>query len=183
MFITLSKLQADDGSEQAMAVAARARHATQALASSLVTRLQAAIHEGGAVSGLEACRLEAQPLTQQASDALGLTVGRTALRVRNPANAPDDWERQQLEKFTARLASGTAVNQLEVLEYVEDNGQAKWRYMRPIMTGGQCLTCHGEQIAPNIAATIAENYPSDRAIGFKLGEMRGAFTVIVNGHH
>jgi len=176
MLTTLSTLRADDGSEQAMVVT-QARYATEALAASLVARLQSAIEEGGAVAGVEACRLEAQSLTQQTGDALGLTVGRTALRVRNPTNAPDDWEQQQLEYFEAMLARGTPANQLEALEYFDYNGRAEWRYMRPIMTGGQCLVCHGEQLAPTVANVISQNYPNDRAVDFKLGQLRGAFTV------
>jgi hypothetical protein len=41
-----------------------------------------------------------------------------------------------------------------------------------------CLTCHGESLAPELAAAIARDYPGDAATGFKSGELRGAFRVV-----
>ena len=40
-----------------------------------------------------------------------------------------------------------------------------------------CVTCHGETIAPSIAAKIDELYPADKATGFREGDLRGAFVV------
>ena len=50
--------------------------------------------------------------------------------------------------------------------------------MRAIPTEALCLTCHGETLAPELAAAIAREYPNDQATGFKLGELRGAFRVV-----
>ena len=35
------------------------------------------------------------------------------------------------------------------------------------------MMCHGDNIAPEIAARIAEHYPQDRATGFSEGDLRG----------
>ena len=40
-----------------------------------------------------------------------------------------------------------------------------------------CLTCHGADIEPDLKAEIDRIYPNDQAIGFTLGELRGAFTI------
>jgi hypothetical protein len=42
-----------------------------------------------------------------------------------------------------------------------------------------CLTCHGEKakIPPAAQATIAREYPDDRATGFSVGDVRGAVGV------
>ena len=114
------------------------------------------------------------------SEAEGLVVARTALRVRNPDNAPDEWEQTQLERFSTALAAGASPRSLKALERVETgDGDHVWRYMRPILTGGLCLQCHGDVLAPEVAAAIAERYPNDQATGFALSSLRGAFTVTI----
>ena len=39
----------------------------------------------------------------------------------------------------------------------------------------RCLTCHGATVDESVAATIAELYPEDEAIGFAVGDLRGVF--------
>jgi hypothetical protein len=43
-------------------------------------------------------------------------------------------------------------------------------YAEPIMTQAVCLTCHGENIAPEVKVQLAELYPADRATGFQVGD-------------
>jgi len=97
--------------------------------------------------------------------------------VRNAANAPDEIERAVLEQFRADLASGKASGPLEAVFEVRRGDQTERRYMRAIPTDAVCLTCHGAALAPEVAAAIAKDYPGDRATGFELGQLRGAFTV------
>jgi hypothetical protein len=42
-----------------------------------------------------------------------------------------------------------------------------------------CATCHGptESLSAGVRKEIAERYPTDRAVGFKEGEIRGWFWV------
>ncbi|MEX2498681.1 MAG: DUF3365 domain-containing protein [Wenzhouxiangellaceae bacterium] len=47
------------------------------------------------------------------------------------------------------------------------------------MARSQCVICHGESIAPELAETIKQLYPQDQATGFAPGELRGAFSVTV----
>jgi hypothetical protein len=49
--------------------------------------------------------------------------------------------------------------------------------MKPIVTAPLCLTCHGETLAPGVAAAVESRYPQDRAVGFAAGDLRGAFHV------
>ena len=49
--------------------------------------------------------------------------------------------------------------------------------MKAIPAGAVCLTCHGNDIDPELKAQIDAFYPEDRATGFKLGALRGAFTI------
>ena len=38
-----------------------------------------------------------------------------------------------------------------------------------------CLSCHGSELAPDIATQITDLYPEDRAVGFEVGDLRGVF--------
>jgi hypothetical protein len=104
-------------------------------------------------------------------------VGRTSLRRRNPANAPDSWEHDVLNAFEVRLAAGEDISGIDHAEVVSENGRTVFRYMKAIPTGGVCLTWHGEDLDPEIAAAIDARYPDDQARGFAMGDIRGAFTV------
>jgi hypothetical protein len=50
-------------------------------------------------------------------------------------------------------------------------------YVEPIGIKPLCLACHGEALAPDVAARIGELYPKDRATGFTEGDLRGVFWV------
>ena len=53
--------------------------------------------------------------------------------------------------------------------------------MRPIVLAPQCLGCHGKvaELAPGVAAVLAQRYPGDLATGYAAGDLRGAFSVRV----
>ncbi|ODM41357.1 cytochrome c family protein [Cereibacter johrii] len=152
---------------------AEARGATLRLQQELQGALKAAMAEGGPVGAVEACHLQALPLTESLSEELGAEIGRTALRLRNPANAPDAWEAEQLHRFEERLAAGEPAADLEaILE-----GPDGLRYMKAIPMQEGCAACHGAELAPALGARIKALYPQDRATGFSPGTLRGAFTV------
>ncbi len=49
--------------------------------------------------------------------------------------------------------------------------------MKAIPTGGVCLSCHGQRISQPVEAKLERLYPNDRARGYELGDIRGAFTI------
>jgi hypothetical protein len=150
--------------------------ATQ-LGGQLKAELSAAIAAGGPVAAIDVCHRRAPEIAAKLSQESGAKVGRTALRVRNPANAPDGLERDVLEQFSAELASGKAEGPLEAVFEIDRGGKVERRYMRAIRTDAVCLTCHGTSLAPEVAAAIARDYPGDQATGFEQGQLRGAFVV------
>ncbi|MEA5162783.1 DUF3365 domain-containing protein [Cereibacter johrii] len=162
------------GAEAADSVAlAEARGATLRLQQELQGALKAAMAEGGPAGAVEACHLQALPLTESLSEELGAEIGRTAFRLRNPANAPDAWEAEQLHRFEERLASGEPAADLEAML----EGPDGLRYMKAIPMQEGCAACHGTELAPALGARIKALYPQDRATGFSPGTLRGAFTV------
>lgn len=169
---------AQDAADPQAARIAKARAAIKGLAEGLKERLVGAMKDGGPVAALGVCNIDAPKVTAERSAASGMEVARTALKVRNPGNAPDDFEKRVMEKFVADLKGGADAMKLEHAEVVEKDGRKVFRYMKPIMTAGTpCLACHGAELKPEVAARIKDLYPADQAVGFSAGEMRGAFTV------
>jgi hypothetical protein len=97
------------------------------------------------------------------------------MRVRNPNNAPNDWQKRGLSAIERRLSQGEKPETIEW--HSTENGTL--RYMRPIMTGAVCLTCHGQKDAlpADVKALLEKLYPEDTATGFSAGDLRGAFVV------
>jgi hypothetical protein len=157
---------------------AKARAAVKGLSENLKSALMTEIKAGGPVSAIAVCKTISPALAEQSSQEHGFEIGRTALRVRNPANAPDQWERKVLENFAAKITAGADPATLEHMETVSDGDETVFRYMKAIPTAAEpCLTCHGSNLDPALKAEIGRLYPDDRATGFKAGELRGAFTV------
>ena len=157
----------------------KARDTAVTLSDRLRTELAVAIKNGGVAGALGACQTISPDLVTNATDEFGFEAGRTALRLRNPENAPDEWERKVLELFQSQIGKGVDPTKLEYAETVTTaEGDKLFRYMKPIMTGETCLACHGTDVKPDVKAEIARYYPEDKATGFKLGEFRGAFSLV-----
>ena len=153
------------------------RDAVKALGGELKSTLQSSIKSAGPVEAIAVCNIQAPRLAAKISAESGMQVGRTSLKTRSDANAPDAWELAVLEQFEQRKAGGEAPNSLEYSEVTRQDGKQVFRYMKAIPTGELCLLCHGEQIPPDVSAKLNKLYPHDSATGFRAGDIRGAFTV------
>ena len=162
----------------------RARQAAGQLKGELMKSLTAALAEGGPSQGVRVCSEIAPGIAARLSGD-GMTVRRVTTRPRNPANAPDAWERRMLDTLAAAHARGEAVVELtEVSEEKLPRGAAGapksvLLYMAPLTVAAPCLQCHGDpaQIDPAVKAALAEKYPKDQATGYKAGDFRGAVVV------
>jgi hypothetical protein len=156
----------------------QSRQLSMQLGKELKGELGAAIEKGGPVAAIDVCHTRAPAIAARLSAESGASVGRTALRVRNAANVPDDLERAVLEQFAGDMAAGRIEGPLEAAFEIKREDGIERHYLRAIPTEALCLTCHGETLAPELAAAIARDYPGDQATGFKQGELRGAFRVV-----
>ncbi len=145
---------------------------------SLKAELMAAMQAGGPVAAIGVCNEKAPGIAQTLATRQGWKIGRTALKVRNPANAPTDWQREVLNRFETAKAQGADVNTLEYAETVATESGSEFRYMNAIPTGQVCLACHGPALAPEVGAKIKALYPDDQATGFHAGDIRGAFVIV-----
>ncbi len=145
----------------------RAVAAANALKSELKAALEAAMQNGGPENAIDVCKDKAQAIAAAHSKD-GLVVGRTSHKLRNVANAPRAWVQPILEQ----MARGEVKDARTV---ALDGGRLG--YVEPIVMGPVCVACHGEAIAPGVAAKIAAAYPTDAATGFNPGDVRGVVWV------
>ena len=153
--------------------------AIKELGKSLKTTLKSIIKESGPVAAIEYCNIAALDLTEDISFRSELILKRTSLKYRNDKNIPDKWELSVLKSFEKRKVNGESLKSINESKIVFDGENTFFRFMQVIPVGKPCITCHGSNIKPDIAAKIDELYPNDLARGFKVGDIRGAFSVKV----
>lgn len=165
-------------------VCAQTLEAAREVARTLTSRLQQALQStlgSGDISGaIAACNQMAPGHTQQISTERGWRVTRVSLKPRNPLlGAPDAWEQGILQQFDSAAAGGADPMTLEVAEVVEEPQGKRLRYMKALPVQAPCVTCHGpaETLASDVAAALRAQYPHDRAIGYGVGDVRGALSV------
>jgi hypothetical protein len=143
----------------------------------LKKELQTSMQQGGPVNAVSVCNLIAPGIANTYSVRNGWEVGRTSLKLRNPNNAPDAWERSVLEAFEERKLAGEDPAQMEFYEVVRVDGDKQLRYMKAIPTSRPCLACHGESPDSIVKTRLEKLYPYDQALGYRQGDIRGAFTI------
>ncbi len=84
----------------------------------------------------------------------GLKGHITSLRLLNPNNAPDSWERSILEGFE----NGDKIE--EIYSFMEKDNKPVLRMLEPLKITKGCLKCHAQQ-------------------GYKVGDIRGGVTVML----
>lgn len=146
----------------------RAAAAREALFNELSTRLLAAMSNSGPAKAIEVCSKLAPKLAKEVGEQHHVSIGRTAVRLRNENNRPPGWA----EPLLKDLPTKPVVQDLE-------NGSTGVLF--PVLLKVQCLTCHGpdDKIASEIRTELARLYPNDKATGFQEGDLRGWFWVKV----
>ena len=122
----------------------------------------------GPLNAISVCKDQAPAIADSLS-VEGIQIGRTSHRLRNPANSAPEWVdpvlRAYLEEESDRAPRVVSIA----------NGREG--YVEPITIKPLCLACHGETLAPDVAAQIETMYPEDEATGFKVDELRGVYWV------
>lgn len=152
---------------------------TASFQKALKGELMKAIGAGGPAAAIDVCNVKAPRISDEVlndGEWEGWTIGRTASRIRNPANAPNAWQRRGLAALEKTAGPREASEPVEWHE-VTDDGHL--RYMRAIWLAPLCTTCHGDpgNLSPEVTEKLRELYPHDQATGYSAGELRGAFVV------
>lgn len=149
---------------------------TSATQDVLLKNVSQAMGSGGKEHAVRFCSLKATDLVDSLSNLYKCEIFRISEKNRNPNNAPhNDLDQKMLKKF----AESNDVHSKEVI-HVDD----KHVYYQPIfIQKGACMVCHGEvgTIVPDeFYAVINEKYPEDKATGYKMGDLRGAWKIVFN---
>jgi hypothetical protein len=152
----------------------KAENGAGRLMEALFGELTAALKAGPPEKALHVCGEKAQEIGRTIQKEVGVSVRRVTLKTRNPLNTPDDYEREWLEKAAA---SDSPQEDAAVVKTAD--GGYELRYLRPLRIAKLCTQCHGEELSPAVRDAISSRYPSDRAVGYKPGDFRGAVSVRV----
>ena len=130
----------------------------------------------------------------------GYLVRRVSNRTRNARNTPDDWQAKQLEDFEKMAEQGKPrtlfditkpdgsimpTMEYEATAFTNEEDIEYFNYMRSITLPGldklPCLKCHGSiedgTVTSDVLEAIEGLYPYDMALGYKAGDIRGAWTI------
>ncbi|WP_127470053.1 Tll0287-like domain-containing protein [Thiomicrorhabdus aquaedulcis] len=155
---------------------AEARAIAGEFGKTLQPALGKAMKEGGPVHAVGMCHEVAPKIAADLSQSSGWNVNRVSLKPRGATATPDAWETKTMQWFDQELAAGKDVKTLEKFEIVKVDGQDTYRYMKAVGTAEVCLTCHGTAIPAAVKQKITEHYPTDKAVDYQLGQIRGAFS-------
>lgn len=157
---------------------ARARAATASLGPELAGMLMTAMKDAGPAGAVAVCADSAQVRTARHS-VDGVSIRRVGTRVRNPANAPDSLESRLLAYLEEQKLAGTMPEEVMEVARTGPNGGWELRYLKPVVLQEMCATCHGARDAMpgEVQSLIASRYPTDAAVDYAPGDLRGAVAV------
>jgi hypothetical protein len=157
------------------------RGVASALLNQLGQALKTSITNDGPVAAVGVCKDVAPSIAASLSSQQGVQVKRVGTRVRNPnAGVPNGWQKEALSEFESRLVQGEKPADLEYWRVVDGaQGKRELRFAKAIVTQQLCITCHGkpEDIPAPLLEKIRAEYPQDDAIGYRVGQLRGAVVV------
>jgi len=141
----------------------------------LINQIQAK----GVVQAVAVCSDTAQVLTNNFGIQKGVYIRRVSLKNRNVNNYPDDFEKKVLNKYELLKQNNELSEKTEHFEVVQEGEFTYLRYLKPIVIQVECLNCHGleSDMLPEVKELIAKKYPNDKAIGYSIGDLRGAVSV------
>jgi hypothetical protein len=128
-----------------------------------------AMKTSGPIGAIDVCEIEAPALAEAASTD-GARVGRSAVKLRNPKNAPPEWAKPFLDELAASSREDGTFRTTILPD-------GRLGYVEAIHLQPMCETCHGKAVADDVVAALAAKYPNDQATGFATGDFRGVFWV------
>jgi hypothetical protein len=162
------------------ALTEESRRVADQLVAQVGNEIAKAMEASGPLRAIIVSKYSMPEISSSLSRKTGWKVSLVALKPRNPAlGTADAWERKVLREFEARAARGEKPETVERSEIVSENGTRYFRFMKAVPVTALCMNCHApaEQLGPAVKALLAVEYPHDRAIGYRLSQVRGAATV------
>lgn len=170
--------QTDDKADQ-VAYLQESRKIAQEFMQRLGGTLKIQLETGTAGTAISVCKQIAPALAAEYSND-GRVVTRVSLKPRNKTlGTPDAWERGILEKFDQQRQQAKEATAMDAADIIEDRDGRWFRYLKAIPTQPMCLQCHGkpDELSSEVKAILAKAYPEDSALGYSVGDVRGAISI------
>jgi hypothetical protein len=142
----------------------------------LSSELKQALDSGGVSNAINYCNLNALSITDSMSKKYGVEIRRTSQFYRNPKNSPTIHETKVLSNYQQLINNGGAVS-----PFTDTLDDGRIQFHSPIFLAPLCSKCHGDvesEIGSVNDSIIKQHYPKDLATGFKIGELRGMWSII-----
>lgn len=140
--------------------------------------MKAHMKAGGPMDALDFCSNEAYTLTESVNKKLekGVSVKRISSKFRNPLNTPSADEQLVLDELQTLQDKGEKLPPY----IIKQTGETSYKFYKPLtMNKPVCLQCHGDVQNGALKKEIAQRYPDDKAMGYKLNDLRGAVVVTI----
>ena len=142
----------------------------------LIAALTDAIAKHGPASSIGVCSERAPEIATAVGKAHGVILRRASEKPRNPRNAANDTEKAILKTFNASIGKTESPK-----AHAITRPDGSTTFVAPIVLANPlCLQCHGmpdRDVAPATLTAIRTLYPNDKAYGYKVGELRGLWSV------
>ncbi|WP_457744774.1 Tll0287-like domain-containing protein [Sulfurimonas sp.] len=148
------------------------------LLKTLGSKMKKNMKAGGPMQALDFCSQEAYVLTEDVNKKLpnGIRVKRISSKYRNPANKPEADE-QAILNALQELKNSNVILPKQIVEKVN---ATTYKYYKPlIINKAVCLKCHGNITNTDLKRAISKRYPIDKAMHYKMGDLRGAVVVTI----
>lgn len=153
------------------------------LANVMIREVTQAMANAGPETAVDICHLKALTITKGAIAGLPriTAIKRTSLKLRNPANAPDEAELLVLTYIQQQLEDGEPLAGTLIQQIESPPAALEWRVYKPLGVMHKCLVCHGDpaEQSPALRTKLNSLYPTDQAAGYHAGEWRGVIRVTV----
>ncbi|MDE0535149.1 c-type heme family protein [Tenacibaculum sp. L6] len=139
--------------------------------------LMGAIQKQGTLHALQFCNEQAYKLTDSMATNFNATIKRVSDKPRNPNNAANKEELEIIEGYKKVVSNN------ETIKPVTKQVGSTTQFYYPIITNNMCLQCHGTpktQIKTETLQELALLYPSDKAQGYDVNQVRGIWSISFN---
>jgi len=155
-----------------------AKNAIMKMGKTLKMHMKQNMKAGGPTQAAAFCSNEARGIAKKVNAGYekGTSVKRISLKYRNPADKPTADEAKVLQELHTTFDANKTVPKM----FVKEVSKNHYKVYKPIFINkGVCLTCHGMDDVrdDNAYKLIQAKYPDDKAVGYKNGDLRGAFVV------
>lgn len=146
---------------------------SQKVAEKMLMEVGRNMKEGGVLQAAAFCNAHAPEITRQFEKDYNVTIKRTSNKIRNSNNEPNERENIIIQNYLSQ-------NKENYQPIIEKGKDGSVQFYAPILLQDKCTVCHGEignTMSVSNDSIIKKLYPTDKATGFKTGDLRGIWSI------